>query len=83
MRLCRVVLVGFALLWALAVFLLLVGTFGWFGQPRDPLSGVFLVILGMPWSLVPISYGLAIGALLPGLNLVLLFVLCRGPGRWR
>ncbi len=81
MRLCRLLLVVFALFWAIAFFLLLVGTFGWFGQPLDPLSGVFLVFLGVPWSLAPISYGAVIGALLPGLNLVLLFLLCRWLGR--
>ncbi len=47
----RWLLFAFALLWAGAAFLFLVGTYGWFGQERDPLSGVFLLPLGMPWIL--------------------------------
>lgn len=39
----------FAALYTIAVLLLLVGTYGWFGQERDPLSGVFLLPLGLPW----------------------------------
>jgi hypothetical protein len=29
----------------------LIGTFGLFGQERDPLAGVFLMPLGLPWVL--------------------------------
>jgi len=39
-----------AYLFALAIFL--IGTFGLFGQERDPLAGVFLVPLGLPWNRV-------------------------------
>ena len=31
------------------VGLLLIGTFGLFGQEKDPLSAVFLIPLGLPW----------------------------------
>jgi hypothetical protein len=50
-RLCRwlVAIFGAAYLFALALYL--IGTFGLFGQVRDPLAGVFLVPLGLPWNL--------------------------------
>lgn len=80
MTLCRILVWAFALLWALAVFLLAVGTFGWFGQPRDPLSGIFLVPLGSPWlqltGKIGVS-GLVVGILMPGINLLILTALCR------
>ena len=52
MRACKFVAGLFALLYAAALFLFLVGTFGWFGSPRGPLAGIFLVPLGLPWSLM-------------------------------
>lgn len=72
-------IVGACYLVALA--LLLIGTFGLFGQERDPLSGVFLLPLGAPWvywldgvsdSLKPWLLILA-----PALNLAILFAICR------
>ncbi|WP_369025838.1 hypothetical protein [Qipengyuania sp. RANM35] len=44
-------------LYLIALFLLAVGTFGWFGQEKDPLSGVFLLPLGLPWNLVADKLG--------------------------
>ena len=41
----------YAALWLIAVLLFAIGTFGLFGQERDPLSGVFLLPLGLPWNL--------------------------------
>jgi hypothetical protein len=61
--------------------LLLIGTFGLFGQERDPLAGVFLMPLGLPWVLwldgfpeiaLPWLAGMA-----PLLNLAILIFLCR------
>lgn len=49
---CRFVLRAFMLVFVVALFLFLVGTFGWFGSPQDPLAGVFLVPLGLPWNLL-------------------------------
>ena len=49
----------FCLLYLLALMLFLVGTFGWFGQERDPLSGIFLLPLGLPWNIVGDRMGLA------------------------
>ena len=38
-------------MYAGALFIFATGTLGWFGQERDPLSGVFLMPLGLPWVL--------------------------------
>lgn len=82
-RSCRYILMAFAALYATAVALFLIGNFGWFGSPKGPLAGVFLVPLGVPWiwwldglppRLLPAA---AITA--PALNLLLLWGLCR----WR
>jgi hypothetical protein len=85
MRICRGGVIGFAVLYALALGLLAIGTFGLFGQERDPLSGVFLLPLGLPWThlLDPIardgSPWIAIAA--PGINLALLWVICSAIAR--
>ncbi|MBT8427259.1 MAG: hypothetical protein KJO02_04435 [Erythrobacter sp.] len=63
-------------LYALALLLLAIGTFGWFGQPQDPLSGVFLIPLGLPWNFIAdwlgaISAPVAIAA--PAINAAILY----------
>ncbi|KHK93041.1 hypothetical protein [Novosphingobium malaysiense] len=66
----------FMALYAGALFLFLVGTFGWFGEDRDPLSGVFLMPLGLPWNLLADRLGmpgLAAGLLAPMINAVIFF----------
>ena len=79
-RPCAIVFYGFLVLYLLALILLLVGTFGWFGAEKDPLSAVFLIPLGLPWnrlmggaseSLLP---WLAAGA--PLVNLLLIRLVC-------
>lgn len=81
MKWCRwsVWIVGFLYLAALA--LLLIGTFGLFGQDRDPLAGVFLIPLGLPWVLwldgFPNSARPWLAATVPILNLAILILLCR------
>jgi hypothetical protein len=76
---CRLVVITFAVLYAVALGLYLVGTFGWFGQDTGPLAGIFLVPLGLPWSLieVPDAVRLPLGIGAPFLNLVILWVICR------
>ena len=85
--LCRIAAIVFAVLYVGAVFLFLVGTFGWFGQQRDPLSGVFLIPLGLPWNRVldglPDAALPWVGLLSPLLNLALLAALCRRLGARR
>ena len=82
-RTCRILLISFAALYAVAFLLFLISTYGWFGSPRGPLAGVFLMPLGLPWNrwldnLPPAIRPLAAAAA-PGLNLLLLWGLCR----WR
>ncbi|MCT8329367.1 hypothetical protein [Albidovulum sediminis] len=78
---CGWVLRAFAVLYLLALVIFLVGTFGLFGQTRDPLSGVFLVPLGWPWNrfvdLAPQSTWPWLAALAPLVNIGLLALLCR------
>lgn len=71
----------FAVLYLLALALGLIGTFGWFGQERDPLSWVFIVPLGVPWTLM-FDTGTQtaspwFAALAPLLNLAILTGFCR------
>ncbi|MFN6935028.1 MAG: hypothetical protein ACK4NZ_07740 [Tsuneonella sp.] len=49
----------FVALYAIALLLLAIGTFGWFGQEKDPLSAVFLFPLGLPWNLLADKAGIA------------------------
>ncbi len=50
------IVLGFAILYLLAGILTLVAIpaslYGWFGVEQDPLSGVFALLLAMPWSLL-------------------------------
>lgn len=66
----------FLLLYAAALLLLAIGTYGWFGQERDPLSGVFLLPLGLPWNLLADRLGIpgtAAALLAPLVNAAILF----------
>ena len=78
---CRIVTLIFLVAFAIALFIYAVGTFGWFGQDTDPLSGVFLIPLGLPWVLLfgAVSDGMrpVLGIASPLLNLAILLVLCR------
>jgi hypothetical protein len=84
-RICRIVTVGFAVLYACALGLLAIGTFGLFGAERDPLSGVFLLPLGLPCNLVldhtPDALRPWLAAAAPLLNLLVIWAACRGLGR--
>lgn len=79
---CKAAIVAFALLYLAALALRAIGTFGLFGAERDPLSGVFVLMLGMPWNRL-LGGGLPMAALpwiamaAPAVNLALLALLCR------
>lgn len=79
-RLCTYIVWGFILLYAGALLVFLIGTFGWFGQDRDPLSGVFLLPLGLPWNQFLDFLGESVrpwaAAAAPILNVVILEFLC-------
>ena len=42
--------IAFGMLYVFALVFFLIGNFGLFGQDRDPLSGLFLIPLGLPWN---------------------------------
>lgn len=83
-RFCRWSLVVFALLYGAALALFAIGSLGLFGSERDPLAGVFLVPLGLPWNLLSDPFPEALypwlGAGAPLVNLLLLGFLCRRIG---
>lgn len=87
MRACQWVVWIAGVLYLVALALFVIGTFGFFGQERDPLSGIFLLPLGVPWvlwlegfseSLKPWLAGLA-----PLVNIVILAAICRALNRAR
>lgn len=66
----------FLVLYAGALFLLAVGTYGWFGQGQDPLAGVFLMPLGLPWNLLADWLGVggaAVAIAAPAINAAILY----------
>ena len=81
MGICRVVTVIFLAAYVIALALLGIGTFGLFEQEEDPLAGVFVVLLGLPWN--QFFDGPSDAALLwiamaaPAVNLLLLVGICR------
>jgi hypothetical protein len=79
---CKAAIVAFVLLYLAALALLAIGTFGLFGADRAPLSGVVVLVLGMPWNrLVGGSLPEAVlpwfAVAAPAVNLALLALLCR------
>lgn len=80
-RACPIAVFGFALLYALAFGLFIIGMFGLFGSPSGPLSGIFLVPLGLPWNQMlgafPEPLWPILATLSPALNLVILILICR------
>ncbi|MBS8228712.1 hypothetical protein [Vannielia litorea] len=78
-RALTILLWVFAVLYVAALALFLIGTYGWFGQEQDPLAGVFLLPLGLPWNLMtgalPEAPRLWAALLAPVLNIVLLVAL--------
>lgn len=80
-RLCWVIPGVFATLFLLALTLFIVGTFGLFGAEKDPLSGVFLIPLGLPWNQIidvfPERLWPWFAAAAPAVNLGILVLVCR------
>jgi hypothetical protein len=77
---CKIILIGFCILYALAMALWALGTFGWFGVEKDSLSGVFLIILGQPWvrwvDVLPETLWPAGGVLAPLINVAVIASIC-------
>jgi hypothetical protein len=80
-RICRWLIAVLAAAYVAALAIFLVATFGLFGQAQDPLGGVFLIPLGLPWILLvdsaPENLWPWLAAAAPLVNLVLLAGLCR------
>jgi hypothetical protein len=61
--------------YVVALLLFIVGVLGLFGQPRDPLSGIFLIPLGFPWffaaDAVPAPGDMWVAALAPIVNIII------------
>jgi tellurite resistance protein TehA-like permease len=78
---CRITTIVFAILYLLALIAFMTGTFGWLGQEKDPLSGVFLLPLGLPWillaDLLSESTKPWFAALAPVFNLLALVLICK------
>jgi len=77
--------VAFAVLYGLALLLFAIGTWGLFGQARDPLAGVYLMPLGAPWVWLLDAFSDRalpwMAAMCPAINLALLVLLGRRDGR--
>lgn len=73
---------AFAAVYAAALVIFVIGTWGLFGVERDPLSGVFLIPLGLPWNLAieafPEPAWPTLGAAAPAANLLIVIAVCRG-----
>jgi hypothetical protein len=71
----------FLVLYALAFFAYICGTYGLFGVEPGPLAGIFLVPLGMPWllllDLAPEPAWPYLSAAAPAVNLLILGLLQR------
>ena len=78
---CTIVIGLFAVAYLIAVALFIIGTYGLFGSPSGPMAGIFLVPLGVPWIFLldGVSENLKpwLGILAPGINLALLWLICR------
>ncbi|MDF2234125.1 hypothetical protein P2H44_16305 [Albimonas sp. CAU 1670] len=81
LRLYQIAVWAYAALYIAALALLAIGTFGLFGQERDPLAGVFLMPLGLPWTLllddVPPAEARWVAMTAPLANLLLVAVIRR------
>ena len=76
----RWVLIVFLALYAIALVLFLIGTFGLFGSPQGPLVGVFLIPIGLPWNIIADRAGLAplaVGILSPAINALIIYLVWR------
>jgi hypothetical protein len=77
---CRLMISAFVLAYAAALGIFALGTWGLFGIERDPLSGVFVILLGLPWNraldVFPESLRATLAAAAPTANLLILIILC-------
>lgn len=78
--LCRLVVAGFAAIYAATLLWNGIGLIVQWGEPV-PLAGVTLVVIGLPWTLgaalFPDQWQPLAAALAPGLTLLILYAACR------
>lgn len=83
---CRVAIGAAVLVYLAALALAIIGTQGLFGVQPDGLAAIWLIFVGMPWSLIvtpiallgmPIFIGQILAVLLPIVNIVILIRICR------
>lgn len=78
---CRLVVIAFATLYFIALVVMVLGIAGIAGQEQDPLSGVFVLLLGLPWSrmieVMPEPAWPWLLAMCPAINLGLLILACK------
>jgi len=83
--LCRMLVRGFALLYLFALAYTGISATGWFDFAPAPLAGVFLVVLGLPWTLAaawfPDAWQPLVAAAAPLVTLTLLWTYCHWPRR--
>lgn len=82
---CRILFFVLIGLYAIALALFVIGTFGLLGSESGPLAGVFLVPLGLPWIMMldvfPDAAMPWLGAAAPLLNLGIIYAACRLIGK--
>jgi hypothetical protein len=80
-RISRWTLGVFAVVYGAALAIYAVGTFGLLGNERDPLAGVLLIPLGLPWNRfvepLPEASWPWLAVLAPALNLAILSAIFR------
>lgn len=81
----RALATAYALLCLVALLMIPASAYSWWGFGPDPLSGVFAIILAMPWAMglwaldgAPIWLSILLLALCMGANLTIIISL----GRW-
>lgn len=83
--LCRMVVRAFGLLYLAALAFTGISALGWFDFAPAPLAGVFLVVVGLPWTLAaawfPDPLQPLVAALAPLVTLGLLWTYCHWPRR--
>jgi hypothetical protein len=83
--LCRMVVRAFGLLYLVALAFTGISATGWFDFAPAPLAGVFLVVIGLPWTLAaawfPDPLQPLVAAAAPLVTLILLWSYCHWPRR--
>jgi FtsH-binding integral membrane protein len=78
LRISRIIALVYGALCAIAVVIMAVGVFGWFGADRDPVSAAYAIMLSMPWALAmggtgspAIALAVVIGGMLLNLAIII------------